>query len=845
MNKLFLISVVVLFSAFFVPIRAQELRGRVTSEGRPVEYANVGVVSASVPYGGVTDGRGYYHFGVRETDSITLRISCTGYEPQEHRIRVGRNEVRTFDIELRRSATQLDVVDVTDERIRSSSFTQIDIHRIENTVGPTAGVEALLKTLPDVSSGNELSSQYSVRGGSFDENLVYINGVEVYRPQLIRSGQQEGLSIINPDMVDHVMFSPGGFDATYGDRMSSVLDIIYSRPLERRHSLSLSLLGGTASAQGRVGDRFAYSVGFRQHSNKYLFRSLDTEGQYTSSYTDLQAVLGYKVNDSLDLSLLAIATRNRYSLVPFAATTSFGSFTEWLELRVYFDGLEVDQYNTLLGSLVLDYHPNDDLQLRWTTSAQRSSEQELYDIQDQYMLYQVGVGEQSGDTNHFDRGVGTFLEHARNRLDLGIYSTELKVVKYALLGSWDLGVKGQLETVDDRMREWKWVDSAGYSFPTDHHQPGVDDTVPYNPVLQRFFNVSNQIANLRAIGYVQRELSLYTRHDDEVKLSAGLRGQYYCTFDPNNSHFSTVRQSSAEGKSQDLHYAETKNRLGEILNSQFILSPRLMASYNPSKGPDILYKLTMGVYQQPYMYRELRRADGSLSACLPAQCSYQATGSADWNLRLWNKPFRLTADIYYKYITHLVPYTIDNLRIRYNPDQEAVGYAAGVSLRINGDFAPGLESWASVSYMKTQEDILGDGLGWLSRPTDQRFSFKIFLQDYMPEIPCWRMSLSLLYGTGTPVTHPYQTSRAVEYRLPPYFRVDWGNTIQLTRFERVRNSKWGRIFDDLSVGVEVFNLFNYRNVVSYLWVADYSNHYYRVPNYLTARQFNIKLSATF
>ena len=683
-------------------------------------------------------------------------------------------------------------------------------------VGPSSGVESLLKTLPDVSSNNELSSQYSVRGGSFDENLVYINGVEVYRPQLIRSGQQEGLSIINPDMVDHVLFSPGGFDVTYGDRMSSVLDIVYNRPLERRHHVSLSLLGGSASAQGRVGDRLAYSVGLRQHSNKYLFRSLDTEGQYASSYTDLQTLLGYRVNDSLDIALLAIATRNRYSLVPFAATTSFGAFTEWYELRVYFDGLEVDQYNTLLGSLVLDYHPNDDLQLRWITSAQQAGEQELYDIQDQYMLYQVGVGEQAGDTNHFDRGVGTFLEHARNRLDLGIYSTEVKAVKYALLGSWDFGVKGQLEMIGDHLREWKWVDSAGYAFPTDHHLPGVDDTVAYNPVLQRYYNVDNQIGNLRGMAYVQREVSLYTRHDDQVKLSAGVRGQYYRTFDPDS-----------------------------LLHTQFIVSPRLMASYKPHRGADILYKLTAGVYQQPYMYRELRRADGSLRADLPAQCSYQATATADWNLHIWNKPFRLTADLYYKYITHLVPYTIDNLRIRYNPDQQAVAYAAGASLRINGDFAPGLQSWASISYMKTQEDILGDELGWLSRPTDQRFSFKIFLQDYMPEIPCWRMSLSLLYGTGTPVTHPYQTNRAVEYRLPPYFRVDWGNTIQLTKFERVRKSKLGRLFDDLSVGVEVFNLFNYRNVVSYLWVADYANHYYRVPNYLTARQINVKVSAIF
>lgn len=831
-----------------VPSWAQQLKGRVTCEGRPIEFANVGIVSAARPYGTVTDARGNYHIAVRETDSITVRFSCTGYEPRQQRVMVGKGETMTLDVELQRSATQLDAVDVTDERIRTSAFTQIDIHRIENVVGPTAGVESLLKTLPDVSSNNELSSQYSVRGGSFDENLVYINGVEVYRPQLIRSGQQEGVSIINPDLVDHVLFSPGGFDATYGDRMSSVLDIIYSRPVERRHSISLSLLGGSASAQGRIADRFSYSVGFRQHSNSYLFRSLDTEGQYHSNYTDLQAVLGYRVNDRLDLSLLTIATRNRYSLIPFAATTTFGSFTESYELRVYFDGQEVDRYNTLLGSLVLDYHPSDDLQLRWITSAQSTLEQELYDIQDQYMLYEVGVGEQAGDTNHFDRGVGTFLEHARNQLKRDIYSTELKVVRYALLGSWNLGIKWQAEQISDHMREWKWVDSAGYSFPVQHPTPGLDDTVPFNPVLQLFCNADNRLANYRAIAYLQRDATFFTHHDHQLKLTAGVRGQYYSTFGPQASPFSTTQEGSdaqTSGVSDKLNTPKSESQKSTVLNSQFILSPRLSASFKPNSRRDILYRFTTGVYQQPYTYRELRRPDGSLRPDLPAQCSYQATLSTDYNLRLWDHPFSLTADIYYKYITHLVPYTIDNLRIRYNPDQEAVGYAAGVSLRINGDFAPGLQSWASISYMHTQEDILGDTLGWLARPTDQRFNFKIYLQDYMPTIPCWRMSLSLIYGTGMPTTFPYQTDRSIQRRLPAYFRVDWGNTIQLTRFQRVRNSKIGRFFDDISLGVEVFNLFNYRNVVSLLWVADYTNRYYPVPNYLTARQLNVKLTATF
>lgn len=794
------------------------LQGHVISaDGQAVEFANVGVVSGRKPYGTVTDRQGGYRLVVREHDSVTLRVSCTGFGTQEFRLLLRDGEVRTFDCQLQPVATQLDEVVVSDDRTRATTFTHIDIERIENTVGPAEGVESLLKTLPDVSSNNELSSQYSVRGGSFDENLVYVNGVEVYRPQLVRSGQQEGLSIINPDMVDHLQFSPGGFDAAYGDRLSSVLDITYSRPVERRFRLSASLLGGTVSAQGRVGDRFAYSFGLRHHSNRYLFKSMDTEGNYTSSYTDLQGVLSYRVSDRMDLSFLGIATRNVYGLIPSSRTTTFGSFMESLELDVYFDGQEQDRYATLLGAFTMDYHPTADFQLRWTTSAQYNRERELYDLQNQYWLYEVGLDASAGDTSRFDRGVGTFLEHARNYLDIGLYSTEVKGVRYTDLGSWSFGLKGQLEQLTDRMREWKWVDSAGYTFPTEHILPGVGDTVVYNPVLQLFCNADNRVQTLRGMAFVQRELNFVTRRLSELKLLAGLRGQYYYTvFD-----------------------APLDN------GGRFFLSPRVSVNYKPQARRDVLYRLAAGVYQQPYLYRELRRLDGTLRPGLPPQCSYQATGTVDWNFTLWDKPFRLTTDLYYKYITHLVPYTIDNLRIRYNPDQEAVGYAAGASVRINGDFVPGLESWASLSFMQTQEDLLGDTLGWIARPTDQRFSFKLFLQDYLPAIPWWRMSLSFIYGTGTPVTFPYQRDRSVEYRLPAYFRVDWGNTVQLSRFAAVRRAPVLRAFDDVLVSVEVFNLFNYRNVVSFIWVADYNNVYYPVPNYLTARQVNLKVTLTF
>lgn len=818
MNKSIFITFIILFVCSLPSSWAQgTLYGRVSdTSGNACGFANIGVVGAKSSVGTNATEKGQYKLLISTADSIVLRVSCVGYRPQEFRLKLKSGENCRLDIQLVPSSKQLDEIHIV-ETVMDRDVFKISVQDIENTVGPNEGVESLIKTLPDVSSNNELSSQYSVRGGSFDENLVYINDVEIYRPQLIRSGQQEGMSIINADMVDFLNFSPGGFDATYGDRLSSVLDIAYLRPIENRRSASLSLLGGALSAQGRLGEKFSYNLGFRHHNNSYVFRSLETEGDYNSAYTDLQGVLGYTVNPHLDLSLLAVWTRNRYGLVPASRTTAFGgASTESLEIDVYFDGQEQDRYNTLLGSFSLDYHPNDDFQLRWITSAQYNKEQEIFDIQDQYWLYQVGVGENVGDTNRFDRGVGTFLEHARNYLNMGIYATEIKGIKHAPLGNWYFGVKGQVESITDRMREWKWVDSAGYSFPTDHHIPGLNDTAVFNPILQLFCHADNQIQTLRTMAYLQHTTTIFTRHDHQIMINIGARGQYYN---------STLQRS--------------------LLNSQFLFSPRLSVNYKPQGPHDLIYRLALGVYQQPSLYREMRRPDGTLCANLPAQSSYQATGTFDWNLKLWNRPFRLTADIYYKYITNLVPYTIDNLRIRYNPDAQAVAYATGFSLRVNGDFVEGLESWASLSIMKTQEDFLGDDIGWVSRPTDQRLSFKIFLQDYLPEIPWWRMSLSFIFGSRTPVLFPYQIDRVPRNHLPPYFRVDWGNTVQLTRFDKVRNSKFGEWFNDISLSVEVFNLFNYRNVVSYIWVADYSNQYYAVPNYLTARQINLKLTMNF
>lgn len=789
------------------------LVGRVSDSEHPLEYVNVGITSLDHPTGDITDRLGNYALSVPTADSITVRFSITGYQPQEFRLRIPSGATLTLDVVMRKG-TMLSEVEVSSEKSRKTTFTQISVEKLESTVGPTGGVESLLKTLPDVASNNELSSQYNVRGGSFDENLVYINDVEIYRPMLIRSSQQEGLSIISPDLVDHILFSPGGFDCSYGDRMSSVLDITYSRPTEFHAKGSLSLLGATASVKGLLGDRFTYSAAFRKHTNQYVFRSLDTKGDYTSDYSDLQAILSYRFSDQLSASYLGVYTHNDYGLVPTDRSTDFGNMMEQLRLDCYFDGQEIDSYSTLLHALTFDYRPSDDWQIRWINSLQSSGEQENYDIQCQYWLRQVNVGSLTDTT--FDRGVGTFLEHARNAVHTAIASSELKATRFAALGAWNLGLKYQYDRISAAIREWTLIDSAGYSVPTQLPSWGDPANMPTPPILQSFCHASNLVAIQRLSAYLQREINYNTRSNTDLSFLVGLRGQYYSIAFP---------------------------ELDSANNNGLLLSPRISASAKPNWQRDILFRLAAGIYHQAPFYREFQYPDGALNTHILPQHSYQATGTMDYNFLILDKPFKLTADIYGKYITNLITYTVDNMRIRYDADNDAVGYAAGVSLRLNGEIVDGLESWASLSLMKAQEDYLNDNRGWIDRPTDQRFSFKLFLQDYIPDVPYWRMNLTLIASDGLPTLRHSSTGARNLTRLPAYYRIDWGNTIHLSKLQRCQHWKIFRHISDLMLGVEVFNLFDYHNAVSYLWVADIENQYHAVPNYLTGRQINIKLTA--
>lgn len=795
------------------------LEGIVTdvTTGERMEYVNVGILGGS--QGTTTNSRGFYRLTLPSgTDSVVVRFSFTGFENQQHKVRcAGRTEM---DVSMKPSATQLHAVEVRDEKTRQRAFTPIAAEHLGDAVGPTAGVEGLLKTLPDVNSNNELSSRYSVRGGSFDENLVYINGIEVFRPMLIRSGQQEGMSIINSDLVEGILFSPGGFDASYGDRMSSALDITYHRPQQRKGVVSLSLLGGSVALQGRVGERWSYATGARLHNNEYLLGSMETEGSYTTHYLDWQTLLGYHVNERLDLALLAVVTSNVYGLVPESRTTTFGSALagRLQELNIFFDGQEKDRYRTLLGAVSADWRPSDLWHIKAHLALQHIGESECYDVQSQYWLYELSQTS-AGDSNRLNRGVGTFLEHARNRLTTDIITFDIKASRYAVLGSWNFGLTMQHEAIEDHLREWRWIDSAGYAMPIAFPSLGDSSNMPVPPMLQDFVKSSGSVEHGRFVGFVQREVNLLTPRGGEVTMLAGLRAHLYRT---------------------SFHHASQSTQ-----STTLFVSPRLSVSYKPHSVHDLLFRLAGGWYVQPPYYREYRRDDGSLCTTLAPQHSWQVAGTVDWRFRMWNKPFVFTGDLYYKYMPAVVPYTVDNLRLRYHPDLDARGYACGVSLRLNGELIEGLESWASLSLMQVREDIEGDGKGWLARPTDQRFSVKLFLQDNLPARPWWRMSLSLVYSTGLPVTNPFTGAVDEDLRLPSYYRVDWGNTIRLSQFEKLKHMSLFRLVDDVQIGIEVFNLFNFRNVISYLWVNDIEGIPWRVPNYLTARQLNLKVTVLF
>jgi hypothetical protein len=633
-------------------------------------------------------------------------------------------------------------------------------------------------------------------------------------------------------LVSGISFSAGGFEAKYGDKMSSVLDIQYRKPKEFAGSISASLLGISGHIEGVAKKMpLTFLIGVRQKSNQYLLKSMETKGDYKPSFTDIQGLFTYDFSEKFNISFLGNYARNKYLMVPQTRETDFGTLNQALRLTIYFDGQEVDKFDTYMGAFSANYAPNIKTNLKFIASAFRSLESETYDIQGQYWLDQLenDFGNDQFGQVAFNMGVGTFLNHARNYLDALVYSAEHKgtLSKKKNFISW--GAKYQHESISDKMSEWQMIDSAGY-------------TLPYNAegdlLLQEVVKSKNSLESSRYSGYLQ---NVWTLDGDSSGFSirTGIRANYW------------------------------------DVNKQMLISPRATIAYKPNLEKDILFRFSTGYYYQPPFYRELRDFKGNLNLDLKAQETIHFVLGSDWSFKAWGRPFKYIAEVYYKYMDNLVPYEIDNVRIRYYAKNNAKGYAAGIDMKVNGEFVKGIESWASLSVMQTQEDIKNDYYytyynktgeeiipgytfdsqatdsirhepGYIPRPTDQRVTFSLFFQDYLPKLPSFKMHLNLVYGSGLPFgPSGYERYKDI-LRIPAYRRVDIGFSYMLkSEAKKLQQSNPFHYLKSVWLSLEVFNLLQTNNTVSYIWIKDVTNRQYAVPNYLTSRQLNLRLITHF
>ncbi len=808
------------------------------NETKPIELVNVSVPEAGIVT--TTNKEGRFKLIVPANKNITIVFSHLEFETIKLHYILQPGEKKEISQMLKRNVRELPNVEIIDKSRESPSFIQIESKNIYQVPTLSGGVEALLKTM-GASSNNELSSQYSVRGGNFDENLVYVNDIEIYRPFLVRSGQQEGLSFINSDLVSAIQFSAGGYEAQYGDKMSSVLDIKYKKPKEFAGSVSGSLLGGAAHLEyGSDSSRFSCLLGVRQKSNQYVLNNLETKGNYKPSFTDFQTFINYDISKKWSISILGNYSRNKYRVIPETRQTKFGTINEAMRLTVYFDGQEVDNYETYQGALYTTWKPNKKLDLKLIASAFRTNENESYDIQGQYWLdlLETDMGNKQFADKLYTLGVGTFLDHARNSLTALVSSLEHKGSYNVRKNFLQWGLKFNKEIISDKLNEWKMVDSADFTMPHPADRAGYTDA-SQRPndllLLQDVAIAKNSLNTNRISGFVQDNW----RINKKTTLIAGVRGNWWS------------------------------------LNNQFFLSPRATITYKPEWERDFRFRFSTGYYNQPPFYREFRDFSGELNKNIKAQTSIHFVAGSELNFKAWDRPFKFTSEIYYKYLDNLIPYEVDNVRIRYFANNSARGYATGIDLRINGEFVKDAESWASISVMKTAEDIKGDYYydyynaenekiikgftidtkatdsilhkpGYIPRPTDQRVNFCIFFQDYLPNNPTYKMHMTLVYGTGLPFGPPVHERYKSTLRMPPYRRVDIGfSKLIKSEKSKLNNKNPLHYFKTIWLSLEVFNLLQINNTISYIWIQDVSNRYYAVPNYLTPRQLNIKLYVNF
>ncbi len=781
------------------------IHGKVTDEkNEPLEFVTVRIGGTAI--GSMSGLDGAYKISVPKSDTINVIFTCLGYDELSRKLIDAKGDV-TLNVQLRPKSQILKEIEISEIRKQTNQMQRLDGSAVKLSPDVSGGsVEALLTTMAGVNSSNEMSSQYSVRGGTYDENLVYINGVEVYRPQLITSGQQEGLSIINPDMVGAIGFSTGGFSAEYGDKMSSALDITYRDPEAFEGAVSLSLMGGSLTL-GQSSKKFSQLHGIRYKRNSSLLSSMDTKGEYDPDFFDYQTNMTFRPAQKWKVNFLGNIAINNYKFTPTDRTTNFGTSDDAKQFKVYFDGHEKDRFETYFGALSLTFEPSKKTNFTLLGAGYLTNELVAYDISGEYWLDQAGTtGGASGEGGiGGELGVGRYMEHARNRLKASVFTLSLKgntgINKHTLT----YGLSFNSEKFMDRTREWERRDSSGYSLPV------VPDAVKviYN------LNSRQDITNTRFAVFAQDSYRLNTNLG-YFSFNAGVR----------LSHWS--------------------------FNGETLFSPRLGAAFVPERNSNWAFRFATGLYYQSPFYKEFRRpvidADGNtaivLNSNIKSQRSLQVILGADYTFRAMNRPFKFSAEAYYKKLDDLIPYEVDNLKITYSGVNGSKGYAAGIDMKLFGQFVPGTDSWVSFSLMKTREDLNGVKV---PRPTDQRYSFALFFTDYFPKFPKLKFSLRGIFSDGLPTTAPRSSRDKGYFRTPAYKRVDIGLSYALVSPLKEGETRSGflRHIKSAWLGVDVFNLLDISNVSSYYWVTDVNNIQYAVPNYLTRRQFNVRLTIDF
>ncbi len=819
--KNLLFTIVLLFIGNFVFAQFARVKGIILDENNnPVENVNISYQTKST----ITNFNGFYTLMVPANKKITLIFSHISLKKTTATLELKTNEDFEFNVTMNDNAEQMGEVIVTAKnRKRIQGITTIEPEMIRKIPGANAGVENILKTLPGVYSNNELSTQYAVRGGNYDENLVYVNEVEVYRPFLVRSGQQEGLSFTNTDLVQNVDFSAGGFQSKYGDKLSSVLDITYRRPTKFGISTEASLLGGSLAIDAvSKNQKWSAITGIRYRDNSLLVNSQQTETNFKPTFADLQTNIIYNASTKLQWSFLGNISQNKYNYQPISRQTNFGTINEPIALQVYYEGQEKDRYDTYFGAFKTTYKPSDNFTLKFITSAYHTLEQEYFDIFAGYYLGEVdtNIGSETFGGVTYSRAIGTQLNHARNDLDALIVNAEVKGFHDIKKTQVEWGFKYTREDIRDRVVEWEVIDSAGFSINPPRLNLPINDQ-PYNPYIGPLV----PFQNVRALNFATVDrLSGYAQLNRKTNL-----GNHDVWFNVG----ARMHQWKVNGANQ-------------VGNSQFEFSPRAQFAIKPDWEKDMVFRFSTGLYVQPPSYRELRDSNGSVIPNVKAQKSIHFVLSSDYSFKMWNRPFKLVSEAYYKILKDVNPYTLDNVRIRYAADNNAIAYAQGLDLRLNGEFVPGTESWFSFGYLKTEENI--DNRGYISRPTDQTLKFGILFQDYMPNLPSVKLYMNLVYNTGLPGGSPsYADPYLYQNKMRDYRRADVGFFKVFTdNNKNLPKGHWLKKFKDLSAGMEIFNLFNNLNAITNTWVRDvYTKNQYGIPNYMTTRVFNFKITAKF